>query len=543
MDRVTVDYGPGPIFENLSWEIHNDRVVGLVGPNGAGKSTLLHLIAGNLESDTGFINRIGGLTVGVLNQEPILTEGNTLLQEVLDASTRLFEVEDELTRIEEKMADPDVYNNEKKLTHTLAQQEILLEEYEDLGGANYEGRVRSVLNGLGFEEEQFETLVDNLSGGQKKLLGLAKLIVVKPDVLLLDEPDNHLDLEGKTWLEKFIRSYKGAVVIVSHDRYLLDVVVDEIAELEYGKIAVYPGNYSEYAFEKQALLIQQQALYQTQQKEITRLEKSAKRMLMWGHVHDNAKFITRGKSMLKRIDKMDKIDKPIMERKRMNMNISGWRGSNKVLELIDVKKSFQREEGGENKVLDGLDMQLWHGERVGLVGPNGAGKSVLFRLLLRAMEPDAGEVKIGPSIQTGYYSQEHETLDYNLTLIETIRNAVSMTEESVVGFLGKFLFDYDQSRGPVKNLSGGERSRMQMALLMLSKANFLLLDEPTNNLDIPSAEVLEESLDDFVGSVLVISHDRYFLDRTVDRIVELEDGKLTEYVGDYSDYLKAKMSK
>lgn len=541
---MTVNYGPGPIFENLSWEIHTDRVVGLVGPNGAGKSTLLHLIAGLLDSDTGFVNRIGELSVGVLHQEPILTDGNTLLQEVLSASTRLSEVEKALSDVEEKLADEAVYGDEKNLARALEQQERLLEEYEELGGANYEGRVRSVLNGLGFVAEQFETLVDNLSGGQKKLLGLAKLIVLKPGLLLLDEPDNHLDLEGKTWLEKFIRGYKGGVVIVSHDRYLLDVVVDEIAEMEDGKISVYPGNYSEYAYEKQTRLIRQQEQYQTQQKEITRLEKSAKRLLMWGHVHDNNKFITRGKNMLKRIERIDKIEKPIMERKRMGLEISGWRGSNKVLELVGVKKSFPRQDGETtDTILDSLDMQIWHGDRVGLVGPNGAGKSVLFRLLLEALEPDEGEIKIGPSIRTGYYAQEHETLDYEMSLIETIRGAVSITEEGAVSFLGKFLFHYDQSRGPVKNLSGGERSRLQMALLMLSKANFLLLDEPTNNLDIPSAEVLEESLDDFVGSLLIISHDRYFLDRVVGRIVELDNGKLTEYIGDYSDYLSAKMNK
>jgi ATP-binding cassette subfamily F protein 3 len=547
LDRVTVTYISEPIFEGLSWEIHDDRVVGLVGPNGCGKSTLLKLIAGELESDTGFTVRPGELTVGYLHQEPQLEPGCTVWQEALTASTELARVESELGEVETQLADPAVYGDERALTRVLDRQARLLHEYERLGGPGYEGRVRSTLRGLGFSDADFDLPVEALSGGQKKLVGLAKLLVVQPDLLLLDEPDNHLDLAGKAFLEQFIRGYRGAVIIVSHDRYLLDLVVDEIVELEDGRLTCYPGSYSEYAVEKQMRLSRQQQLYQAQQKEITRLEQAAKRLLMWGHVYDNNKFVRRGKNILKRLERMDRIDRPVLERRRMGLELNGWRGSNKVLEVVDLSKSFPADReglpkplGSECPVLDRLDLLIWRGERVGMVGPNGAGKSLLFRLILGQEMPTGGEVKVGPSVSIGYYAQEHETLDYGRTLIDTVRHAAPLSEQAAVSFLGRFLFTYEQAQGTVADLSGGERSRLQMALLMLSGANLLLLDEPTNNLDIPSAEVLEDALSEFEGSMFIISHDRYFLDRVVDRIVELDEGALTEYLGGYSDFEAAK---
>ncbi|MEM7531795.1 MAG: ABC-F family ATP-binding cassette domain-containing protein, partial [Chloroflexota bacterium] len=542
LDNIAITYISTPIFTNLSWEIHDGRCAGLVGPNGCGKSSLMKLIAGELTSDTGYVVRSSGLTVGYLTQEPQLTAGRTVWEEAVTAHTVLHEIEEQLAVIDLELGDPDVYGDEETLNRVLAEQERLLQQYADEGGPAYEGRVRSTLAQLGFETEAKRALpVDILSGGQKKLVGLAKLLVTQPKLLLLDEPDNHLDIEGKHFLEQLIRNYDGGVIIVSHDRYLLDLVADEIMELEDGKLTRYIGNYSEYAFEKQNNLLRQQQLFQAQAKEINRLEQSAKRLMMWGRVYDNVKFIRRAQSMMKRIDKIDRIDKPIIDRKRMDLELSGWRGSNKVLSITDLDRVFVDEASGdENIVLMGLDLLIWRGERIGLVGPNGAGKSVLFRLILEQDEPTSGDITIGPSVTTGYYAQEHESLVYNQTLLDTIRNTVPMTESTAVSFLGKFLFNYQQVRGPVSELSGGERSRLQMALLMLSNANFLLLDEPTNNLDIPSAEVLEEALAEFNGTVLVISHDRYFLDRVVDRIVELDNGVLTEYTGGYSDYQEQK---
>jgi len=475
------------------------------------------------------------LTIGYLRQEPRLEPGRTVWQETVVASTELARVETELSRIEAQLADPAVYGDEKALTRTLDHQARLLDEYTRLGGPGYEGRVRSTLRSLGITDADVNLPVEALSGGQKKLVGLARLLVTQPDLLLLDEPDNHLDLEGKAFLERFIRGYKGAVIIVSHDRYLLDLVADEIVELEDGRLAHYPGNYSEYAFEKQMRLLRQQQVYQAQQKEVKRLEQAAKRLLTWGAVYDNVKFVRRGRNILKRLERMDRLDKPVLERRCMGLELDGWRGSNKVLEIVDLDKEFD-----DTIILAGLDLLLWRGERVGMVGPNGAGKSLLFRLILDQETVSGGEIKVGPSVKVGYYAQEHETLDYGRTLIDTVRQAAKLSEEGAVRFLGRFLFDYDQARGLVANLSGGERSRLQMALLMLSDANFLLLDEPTNNLDIPSAEVLEDALADFEGTVFVISHDRYFLDRVADRIVELDEGSLTEYTGGYSDYQAAK---
>jgi len=302
-------------------------------------------------------------------------------------------------------------------------------------------------------------------------------------------------------------------------------------------LTLYQGNYSEYAFEKQVRLARHQVLFQVQEREVSRLERSAQRLMTWGTIYDNPSFSRRGKAILKRIERMERIERPVLDRRRMDLELRGWRGSSKVLEVADLVKSVPGPIPSDDQiVLAGVNLLLWHGERVGLVGPNGAGKSLLFRLIMGQEEPTDGRAIVGPSITIGYYAQEHETLDYDRTLVETIRLAAPLSEAAAVSFLSSFLFTYEQACGLVGNLSGGERSRLQMALLMLSGANLLLLDEPTNNLDIPSAEVLEEALERFEGTVLVISHDRYFLDRVVTRLVELDEGALSAYTGTYSDY-------
>lgn len=544
LDQVSFSYASEPVFENLTWKIHDDRCVGLIGPNGGGKSTLLKLIAGQVVCDSGFISRNKDLDMGYLPQELQFKENRDVLSEAMSAVPELSRVEQKLTLIEQNLSDPAVYGNEKKLARELERQEKLLQRYTQLGGPGFEGSVRSTLYNMGFFESDLKLPVRTLSGGQKKLLGLAQLLISRSGLLLLDEPDNHLDINRKIFLEEFIRSYSGGVIIVSHDRFILDLVVDEIVELEDGKLIHYPGNYSEYAFEKQSRLDRQLQLFKAQQKEISRLEQSAKRLLTWGKIYDNEKFINRGKNILKRLDRMDRIDKPVLERAKMDLELKGWRGSNKVLEISGLDKGFpaQHDDSSRLSILSGLELLLWRDERVGLVGPNGAGKSLLFRLILNQDTPDTGKITIGPSVRIGYYAQNHETLDYDSILIDVVRQAAPLSETRAVAFLNRFLFSYTQQRGYVSNLSGGERSRLQLALLMLSGANFLLLDEPTNNLDIPSAEVLENALAEFEGTVLVISHDRYFLDRVVDRIVELEHGILSNYPGGYSDYFSARSS-
>lgn len=541
IDQVGIAFLKEAIFENLSWDILDDRVVGLIGPNGCGKSTLLKLIHGDLNPDDGHIHRHGDLKIGYLPQEPILNDDVSVWDEVYGAHEALFDAEEKLSMIEMRLALPEVYEDEKKLANALHSQETLLEEISNLGGNNYEGRVRTILCDLGFSEVEMQLKNAFLSGGQKKLVGLAKILITQPNLLLLDEPDNHLDLKGKAILENFINSFKGGVILVSHDRYLLDIVVHEIAELSQGEINLFKGNYSEYVAEKEMRLARQQKVFDTQQKEKARLEASAKRLLIWGREHDNEKFIKRGKNILKRIEHMDLVDKPILEPDRMGLQLKGWRGSNKVLQLKEVDKVFGVSEEQDEKILFmGADLTIWHGDRIGLVGENGVGKSVLFRMIQEEEPVSGGEIVLGPSVAIGFYAQEHETLSAEMTLIETIRDAVPYSEEKAVAFLKKFLFTYAQCQSKVNTLSGGERSRLQMALVMLSGANFLLLDEPTNNLDIIAAEVLEDALDAFEGTLLVISHDRYFLDRIAKKIVAIEDLCLAEYTGNYSDYINTK---
>jgi len=339
-----------------------------------------------------------------------------------------------------------------------------------------------------------------LSGGQKKLIGLARLLLIRPNVLLLDEPDNHLDLPGKAFLEELIRGYAGAVVLVSHDRYILDAVVTHITEIEDGCLRTFLGNYTDYILDKQERLSRADELFQIQQRAIARMEMALKRYQLWVRVSD--KFASRVHAMEAPLKRVERIDRPALEHRKMGLELNGWRGSNQVLEVVDVQKSYSR------PVLTHIRLQIRHGDRVGLIGPNGSVKSVLLRIILGIEAPDAGEVKIGPSIKMGYYAQEHETLDLNSTLIDAVRWAGEMSESNAVAFLLRYLFTYKQASEEIRTLSGGERSRLQLALLVLSDANFLLLDEPTNNLDIASAEVLENALGDFVGTVLVISHDR-----------------------------------
>jgi ATP-binding cassette, subfamily F, member 3 len=535
LSNVTLVLGAKRIFENLNWEIQDGQRIGLIGPNGAGKSSLFKLISDEHSPELGgTVTRARQIRTGYLPQIPELNPSLTAFEAALQGNPRVAEVHAELETVEASLGNPEVYGNERRLQNALDRQQHLLEEYLSYGGDGYPERVRELLTGLGMAEGDLGKPLSVLSGGQKKLVGLARLLLVRPDVLLLDEPDNHLDLPGKIFLEKLIREYAGTVVIISHDRYLLDAVVTHIAELEDGRLTVFEGDYSSFIMDKEARIARQEQMFRAQQKEVERLEAAIKRYAIWGKVYDNEDFATKAKSMQKRLDKMDKIEKPVTERRRMDLSrLNGWRGSNKVLELAGVSKSFS-----ERHVFEDINEIIWHGERVGLIGPNGSGKSVFIRMLLGQEKPDCGEIKIGPSVTIGHYAQEHETLDFDQTLLDAVRYAGSMSESNATAFLLRYLFTYRQVSQKIGELSGGERSRLQLALLVLSGANFLLLDEPTNNLDIAAAEVLELALEDFVGTALIISHDRYFLDRTVERLLVIEDGQVVEYLGGYSDYLE-----
>ncbi len=543
LSNLTLVLGARAIFRDLSWEIQHDQKIGLIGPNGAGKSSLLKLIVGEYTPEPGgTVVRARGVSVGYLPQQPEFDTARTAYSLALEGNPRYAEVEAELARLEAQLGDPAVYNHPAALARTLELQQKNLEEYESLGGAGYPGRVRQLLLGLGLPEADLEKPLGNLSGGQKKLVGLARLMLLQPSVLLLDEPDNPLDLPAKAFLERLIVDYPGAVVLVSHDRYLLDSVVTDVAEIENGKLTTFCGNYSTYVLDKQEKRERHEELFQIQQRDITRLQLALRRYKLWVQVSD--KFASRLRAMETRLERMEKLERPASERRKMGLELIGFRGSNQVLEIAGLEKTYDGVSGKcTHRILDGVDLRVRHGERLGLIGANGAGKSVLLRLILGQEIPEAGEIRIGPSVKVGYYAQEHETLDPEKTLLETVRIAGNMSEANAVALLIRYLFTYQQANQKVVSLSGGERSRLQLALLVLSGANFLLLDEPTNNLDIASAEVLENALADFVGSVLVISHDRYFLDRTVSRIVELENGRLNEFAGGYSDYVQQKEEK
>ena len=536
LDKVTFSYPSQPIFREASCEIQ-EGCYGVIGPNGSGKTTLLKLMLGALKPDRGFVGREKQLVTAYMPQVIELDPEAEAFSVVRDGATRVLALEAELSELESRFADPYFYAHEKRLARLLDRQEETLAAFNKLGGPGLEGQIRALLLAIGFEEHEMFLPVKHLSGGQKKLLGLAQIMVNRPDILLLDEPDNHLDLKGKAMLERLIEDFTGSVVIVSHDRYFLDMVVDQILEVENGTITQFSGNYSEYMFEKQLRLQRQAELFQAQQKEISRLEQAAKRLLMWGKVYDNAKFSNRGKNILKRIDRLDKVDKPSIDKAKIEIKLGGWRGSEKVLEITDLAKGFKTPNGDSfDTVLEDINLQLRYGDRVGIIGANGAGKSLLVRMILGDLPPDSGRIYLGPSIKQGYYAQEFETLDAELGLLETICKAGNFNENRGVGFLKKYLFNYEQRDTKIGALSGGERARLQIALITLSGANFLLLDEPTNHLDIPSCEVLEDALLDFDGAILVVSHDRYFLDRIVDRIVALHGIGTTEYLGNYSDY-------
>ncbi len=540
VNNITINHAGRLIFEGLSWVIADRDRVGLVGPNGVGKSSLLKALTGEYVPDAGSIVRARGISVGYLPQTVSLTPDCTLIDEAMRLPPALAQVEHELSTIESRLSDPAVYGDEAALATTLADQERVLERYERLGGALHANRVRELLAHLGFAPLDYDLPTEALSGGQKKLIALIRLAVEQPDVLLLDEPDNHLDLDAKARLESFIRGYGGAVVIVSHDRYLLDECVTQIAELENGKLTIYTGNYSAYALEREARRLRQEQLYTAQQKRIQQIEARIHEWDIAAKQFEDERAARQARSRRKMLERMaanGEIVERVTDRRQLELSLEGWRGSTKALELKRLTMGFD-----DDLLFYDLDLLVRHGERVGLVGANGAGKSVLFKLLIGELDPLDGEVKIGPSTQVGYYAQEHQTLDAwrDKTPIDFIRDVSPTAEGTAVAFLLKLLFSYEQTRQPIGTLSGGERSRLQLAALMLTRPNLLLLDEPTNNLDIPAAEALESALEDFDGALLVISHDRYFLDRVVDRVVELEDGSLTGYEGGYTDYLAAK---
>ncbi|HSM38070.1 MAG TPA: ABC-F family ATP-binding cassette domain-containing protein, partial [Candidatus Limnocylindrales bacterium] len=505
---VSKAFGGRQILRGADLELPDGARIGLVGPNGSGKTTLLCIITGDEEADAGETTRRRGLRLAMVAQHP-LGDARTPAQTLRDARTDLRQIDAGLDACAVELADPAVFGDEERMDEVLHRQATLLERFDAAGGPAFEGRVKAMLAEIGLEERELELETRRLSGGQRKLIGLAAAVITDPDLLLLDEPEAHLDLAGRERLTTLMRQFAGGILAVSHDRYLLDETVDTIASLDAGSISVWPGNYSAYAVARQLELMRQQHQYAAQRKEIERLEEASRRLIQWARSvpasQSNKGLMNAARNAQRRVERMDKVDRPVLERRRIGLELHPHqRGGKRVVDLQNVMVAF-----GDDPVLMGVEMTVMHGERVGVVGENGAGKSVMLKTAIGELSPTGGEVWIGPSIRVGYLAQDHDTLDPEATPLSTLRSTFPGTEEQAVGRLMAFLFDYEQVRRPIRTLSGGERTRLQLLLLMLSGANLLVLDEPTNHLDIESIETLEAALEAFEGTAIFISHDRY----------------------------------
>src|SRR6266702_327943 len=535
LSKVRKDYGGNPVFDEIDLEIIEGERIGLVGENGSGKSTLFKLIAGLDTPTEGVISRKRNLTIGYLSQEVDPEQSHkTIFEAVAETSAELSTLSATLSELEAQMSDPQIAEEPEAMSSVLEAYGKAQERFEALGGYTLEHKVEAVLSGLGFAPEEYGQEVGELSGGEKKLVNLARLLLQIPDLLLLDEPDNHLDLDAKAWLEQYIQNYPGTVLIISHDRHLLDRAVKKIFELEDGSISEYAGNYSFYFAERQQRLLKLQELYALQQTEIKRLEASMRQLKGWSKL--NPKFAGRAEYMAKRVEKArdEAVNRPILERDKIKVDLDTDRSGKKVLEVKGLSKTI-----GGRVLFEPFDFTLLYGERVGIVGANGSGKTTLLRTMMDLIPATTGTVKIGASVVLGYYAQEQETLPFESTPLDFVRRLKKMTEPQAISFLRGLLFSYEDLRTPIRQLSGGEKSRLQMARLMLTEANFLLLDEPTNNLDIVSTEVLEAALQEFEGTVLTVSHDRYFLDKIVNKIIAIgNDGCVRVYPGNFSYYFE-----
>ena len=532
---VSKDYAGNPVLDEVDLEILEGDRIGLVGENGGGKSTLLKLIAG-LETPTeGTVSRKRNLTVGYLHQEADPAQAQkTVFQAVGEVSPEATELSARLHHLETRMADPLLAEDAETMMAVFEEYGEVQERFDALGGYTLEHKVESVLGGLGFKPAQYSQPVGSLSGGEKKLVALARLLLQMPDLLLLDEPDNHLDFEAKMWLEGFIQSYPGTVVAISHDRYMLDRIARKIYQLEDGKVEVYVGNYSYYFEERQRRMVKRHELYTLQQDELKRLEVALRDLKSWAR--QNPKFAARAESMEKRVERAraEAAERPVMVRERIKLNFDSERSGLKVLEVKGVSKSL-----GGRMLFAPFDLSVAFKERVGIVGANGSGKTTLLKTVVGLIPTDSGTVKIGPSVVLGYYAQEQDTLPFDRTPLEYVRSIRPITEQQAIGILRRLLFSYRDMHNTIRHLSGGEKSRLQIVRLMLTDANFLVLDEPTNNLDLASIEVLEAALQEFEGTILSVSHDRYFLDKIADRIVEIrQNGWVHQFPGNYSYYLE-----
>ncbi len=526
--RVKKYHGANLILADVTFELGPGERAGLIGPNGCGKSTLLQILAGVQRHDEGEVSLQKRTQVGYLPQVPVDREGMTVYEVLRLGYREALACQALMTELEQQMATPHEAGDLDRLLRRYAEEQ---ERFRHLGGYEMEAQIQQVAQGLGIAPEWYSRPYATLSGGEQTRVGLASLLLERPTLLLLDEPTNHLDTAGIEWLEGFLGTYTGTCLVVSHDRYFLDRVVTKVIELEDGEGITYLTNYSGYVKEKEERLLLQFAEFKEQQKKIKQMKAAIAQLLEWGRVGDNGKFFRRAASMQKALDRMEMVKRPVLERRTAEFDLQqADRSGREVVKIEGLTKRY-----GDRTLLGGVDALLAYGERVVLIGQNGTGKSTLFKLLLGQEEPTAGSLALGARVQVGYLAQQDRPDDERTVLQAYCEEARAETGEAR-SQLARYLFFGADVFKPLKLLSGGEWTRFRLALLVQAKPNLLLLDEPTNHLDIASREALEEALEEFPGTVLAISHDRYFINRLAERVWELAEGALTPYLGNYDAY-------
>ena len=525
--KIEKAFGGKSVLNNVNFLINEGEKAAVIGINGAGKTTLFKIITGEYEADNGEVIFQKGSTYGYLSQVIDVSSHRSIYEEMLDAKKEIIEMEKKIRQLEKDISTL----SSEALESAMESYSRLTDRFEKANGYAWKSEITGVLKGLGFDESQFATPIHTLSGGQKTRVALSRILLMHPDLILLDEPTNHLDMESIRWLETFLSNYRGAVLIVSHDRYFLDKVVDKVIEIERGTSQVFNGNYSAYAEKKKAQRDAQMKLYMNQQQEIHHQEEVITKLRSF----NREKSIKRAESREKMLDKIEVVDKPVELNARMNIKLEpSVISGNDVLTVTDLTKSFDG-----NTLFNNINFEIKRGERVALIGNNGTGKTTILKLINGIIPPDSGSIYLGAKVSIGYYDQEHHVLDPDKTLFQEIQDAYpDLNNTQIRNTLAAFLFTDDDVFKYIRDLSGGERGRVSLAKLMLSNANLLILDEPTNHLDIVSKEILENALNSYTGTILYVSHDRYFINATATRIIELTNQNIVNYIGNYDYYLE-----
>ncbi len=527
--ELSKSYNDELLFSNCSFHIEDHEKVAIIGNNGCGKTTLIRMILGLESVDGGMVTFSKDKTIGYLAQhQDDMNLDNTIYDELLTTKAHIIRMEETLRELEAQMHS---VRDEAQLKQICERYETLTHSFKLENGYAYKSEITGVLNGLGFEESEFNKSISTLSGGQKTRVALGKILLTNPDIIFLDEPTNHLDMNSIRWLETYLSNYKGAVVLISHDRYFLDKIVTKVIEIDHTKVYVFSGSYSDYSEKKRILRISEMNAYLNQQREIKHHEEVIAKLKSF----NREKSIKRAESREKALAKIDVLDKPIEDNKQMHFSLTPSRVSgNDVLSIENLQKTYD-----SHMLFTDLSMDIKRGEHVAIIGKNGTGKTTILKIINDLVTPDHGVIKLGTNVEVGYYDQEHHVLHMDKTVFDEISDDYpDLTGTQIRNTLAAFLFTGDDVFKKISSLSGGERGRVSLAKLMLSTANFLILDEPTNHLDISSKEILEQALNHYEGTVLYVSHDRYFINQTAHRILDLEDTKLVSYLGNYDYYLE-----